>query len=78
MPARFRSSRAVGPILGLTPPLEPSGESQHVARMSLCGHGMMRDLLYEAAKAKLTWVKTWSWLRVWAAQSQGGAGSRKP
>jgi transposase len=66
IPARFRRSRAVGPILGLTPTLNQSGESQRVGRVSLCGDGMMRALLYEAAQAMLTRVKKWSWLRAWA------------
>lgn len=66
IPARFRSSRAVGPVLGLTPMLKQSGESHRIGRVSLCGDGMMRGLLYEAAQAMLTRVKTWSWLKAWA------------
>jgi transposase len=65
-PARFRNSKAVGPALGLTPVLNQSGESNRVGRISLCGDGMMRTLLYEAAQVMLTRVKTWSWLKAWA------------
>ena len=77
IPARFRSSRAVGPILGLTPTLKQSGESQRVGRVSLCGDGMMRALLYEAAQAMLTRVQKWSWLRAWAMQVARRSGFKK-
>lgn len=66
VPARFRNSKAVGPALGLTPVLNQSGESHRVGRVSLCGDGMMRTLLYEAAHALLTRVQKWSWLKAWA------------
>jgi transposase len=57
IPARFRNSKALGPILGLTPVLNQSGESHRVGHISLCGDGMMRTLLYEAAQCLLTTVK---------------------
>lgn len=66
VPARFSNSRAVGPALGLTPVLNQSGESHRVGRVSLCGDGMMRALLYEAAQVMLSRVKKWSWLKAWA------------
>src|ERR1700726_2359809 len=47
IPARFKSSKAVGPALGLTPILHQSGESKRIGRISLCGDGMTRTLLYE-------------------------------
>ncbi|TGV64010.1 IS110 family transposase, partial [Mesorhizobium sp. M2D.F.Ca.ET.160.01.1.1] len=53
IPARFRNSKAVGPILGLTPVLNESGENRRVGRISLCGDTIMRTLLYEAAQALL-------------------------
>lgn len=37
IPQRFRRSKAVGPILGLTPKLNESGESKRVGCISLCG-----------------------------------------
>jgi len=37
IPARFKSSRAVGPALGLTPVLNQSGESTRIGRISHCG-----------------------------------------
>lgn len=57
VPARFRSSKAVGPTLGLTPRLHQSAEDSRVGRVSLCGDPMMRTLLYEAAQVLLTVVK---------------------
>jgi transposase len=65
-PARFKSSKAVGPALGLTPILNQSGESSRVGRISQCGDGMMRALLYEAAQVMLTRTIKWSWLKAWA------------
>lgn len=66
IPARFRSSKAVGPILGLTPALHESGKSRRVGGISLCGDAMMRTLLYEAAQTLLKRVTKWSWLKAWA------------
>ena len=65
-PARFKSSKAVGAALGLTPILNQSGESSRVCRISQCGDGMMRALLYEAAQVMLTRTIKWSWLKAWA------------
>jgi transposase len=77
VPARFRNSRAVGPALGLTPVLHQSGESHRVGRISLCGDGMMRTLLFEAAQVMLTRVKKWSWLKAWAMNVAKRRGLRK-
>jgi transposase len=77
IPARFRSSRSVGPALGLTPVLKQSGESERVGRVSLCGDGMMRGLLYEAAQSMLTRVKKWSWLKAWAMTIARRGGLKK-
>ncbi|MDE3240982.1 MAG: IS110 family transposase [Paracoccaceae bacterium] len=77
IPARFRSSRSVGPALGLTPVLKQSGESERVGRVSLCGDSMMRGLLYEAAQSMLTRVKKWSWLKAWAMTVARRGGLKK-
>src|SRR5271167_4117701 len=37
VPARFRTSKAVGAVLGLTPAQHQSGEMNRVGRISLCG-----------------------------------------
>lgn len=77
VPARFGNSRAVGPALGLTPTLHQSGESHRVGRVSLCGDGMMRVLLYEAAQVMLSRVKKWSWLKAWAMNVAKRRGRQK-
>jgi transposase len=78
VPARFRSSKAVGAALGLTPVLHQSGESSRIGRVSLCGDGMMRTLLYEAAQVLLTNVHVkWSWLKAWAMNIARRRGGRK-
>ncbi|MES0217154.1 IS110 family transposase [Mesorhizobium sp. C280B] len=77
IPQRFRNSKAVGPILGLTPKLDESGESKRVGGISLCGDGMMRTLLYEAAQVMLTHVKKWSWLKAWAMNVAKRRGLRR-
>ena len=66
VPARFRNSKAVGASLGLTPAQHQSGETSRVGRISLCGDGMMRTLLFESALTMLTRSAKWSWLKAWA------------
>ena len=66
VPARFRNSKAVGAVLGLTPAQHQSGESARAGRISLCGDGMLRALLYEGAQTVLTRSVKWSWLKAWA------------
>ncbi|MCP1775449.1 transposase [Bradyrhizobium barranii subsp. barranii] len=77
VPARFKSSKAVGPSLGLTPVLNQSGESHRIGRISLCGDETMRALLYEAAQVMLTRVQKWSWLKAWAMQIAKRRGQQK-
>jgi transposase len=77
IPGRFKNSRAVGPSLGLTPVLNQSGESRRVGRVSLCGDGMMRTLLYEAAQVVMTRVQKWSWLKAWAMNVAKRRGRQK-
>ena len=77
VPARFRNSRAVGPALGLTPVLNQSGESSRIGRISQCGDGMMRTLLYEAAQVILFRGKKWSWLKAWAMNVAKRRGRQK-
>jgi transposase len=77
-PARFRTSKAVDTSLGLTPVLRQSGESNWVGRISVCGDGIMRTLLSEAAQVMLTkdHVK-WSWLKAWVMNVAKPRGGRK-
>ncbi|WP_230533677.1 IS110 family RNA-guided transposase [Microvirga roseola] len=77
IPARFRRSKAVGPALGLTPVLHQSGESNRIGRISLCGDGMLRTLLFEANQTMLTRVSKWFWLKAWAMNVARRRGGRK-
>ena len=54
VPARFRNSKAVGAVFGLTPAQHQSGESERPGAISRCGDEMMRVMLYEAAQIMLT------------------------
>jgi transposase len=47
--ARFRTSKAVGAVFGLTPSRYQSGEINRTGAISRCGDEMMRMMLYEAA-----------------------------
>src|SRR6266481_4535754 len=49
LPARFRNSKAVGAVFGLTPSKYQSGEIDRTGGISRCGDEMMRVMLYEAA-----------------------------
>ena len=66
VPARFRNSKAVGAVFGLTPAKYQSGEIDRSGRISRCGDEMMRMMLYEAAQVMLTRTNKWSWLKAWA------------
>ena len=77
VPARFRNSRAVGAVLGLTPCKYQSGESDHTGAISKCGDEMMRVMLYEAAQILLMRSTQWSWLKAWAMQIAKRRGMKK-
>ena len=77
IPARFKTSKAIGPALRLTPVLNQSGESNRIGRVSLCGDAMMRALLYEAAQVLLTRVQKWSWSKAWAVNVARRRGLQK-
>ena len=53
VPARFKNSKAVGAVFGLTPTRYQSGESDRTGRISRCGDEMMRVMLYEAVQSML-------------------------
>jgi transposase len=65
LPARFKNSKAVGAVFGLTPRRHQSGEIDRMGRISKCGDAMMRAVLYEAAQSMLTRTKKWSSLKAW-------------
>ncbi len=53
VPARFRKSKSVGAVFGLTCSKYQSGEVEWSGRRSRCGDEMMRVMLYEAAQSML-------------------------
>ena len=68
VPARFRKSKSVGAVFGLTCSRDQSGERDRPGAISRCGDEMKRVMLYEAAQNMLVHVKKWSWLKAWAMQ----------
>jgi transposase len=68
VPARFRKSKSVGAVFGLTCSRHQSGERDRPGAISRCGDEMMRTMLYEAAQSMLVRSTRWSWLKAWAMQ----------
>ena len=77
VPARFRNSKTVGAVLGLTPSRYQSGEINRTGAISKCGDEMMRVMLYEAAQSMLVRSAKWSWLKAWAMQIARRRGMKK-
>jgi transposase len=77
VPARFRHSKSVGAVFGLTCAKHQSGESSRTGAISKCGDEMMRMMLYEAAHIMLTRTTKWSWLKAWAMQIARRRGMKK-
>jgi transposase len=77
VPARFRKSKSVGAVFGLTPSRDQSGERERPGAISRCGDEMMRTALYEAAQIVLTHSARWSWLRAWAMKIARHRGRKK-
>ena len=77
VPARFRKSKSVGAVFGLTCAKYQSGELDWSGRISRCGDEMMRSMLYEAAQSMLVHSKKWSWLKAWAMQIARRRGMKK-
>ena len=76
VPARFRKSKSVGAVFGLTCSREQSGERDCPGAISRCGDEMVRAMLYEAAQSMLH-SKKWSWLKAWAMQIARRRGMKK-
>ena len=81
VPARFRKSKSVGAVFGLTCAKYQSGKYQsgeidRSGSISRCGDEMMRVMLYEAAQSMLR-SKKWSWLKGWAMQIARRRGMKK-
>ena len=77
VPSRFRKSKAVGAVFGLTPSKYQSGESDRTGGISRCGDEMMRMMLYEAAQVMLLRSARWSWLKAWAMKIARHRGMKK-
>jgi transposase len=77
VPARFRNSKAVGAVFGLTPSKYQSGENDRTGAISRCGDEMMRMMLYEAAQSMLVRSTKWSWLKAWAMKVARHRGMKK-
>jgi transposase len=77
VPARFRNSKAVGAVFGLTPAKYQSGENDRTGAISRCGDEMMRMMLYEAAQSMLVRTAKWSWLKAWAMKIARHRGMKK-
>jgi transposase len=77
VPVRFRKSKAVGAVFGLTCAKYQSGEIDRTGAISRCGDEMVRTTLYEAAQILLVRSTKWSWLKAWAMQIARRRGMRR-
>jgi transposase len=77
VPARFRNSKAVGAVVGLTPSRYQSGEVARAGAISRCGDEMRRMMLYEAAHIMLVRSTKWSWLKTRAMKIARNRGMKK-
>jgi transposase len=76
VPARFRKSKSVGAVFGLTSAKYQSGEIDRSGAISRCGDELMRTMLYEAAQSMFHSTK-WSWLKAWAMKIARHRGMKK-
>lgn len=76
-PNRFSRTSDVGAFLGLTPKRHQSGEMDWSGRVSKCGDGTMRGLLFEAASCVIRQITRFSPLKNWAVRLAGRRGFRK-
>lgn len=74
---RFRRASDVGAFLGLTPRRYQSGETDCSDRISKCGSGPMRALLFEAATSLIQHVRRFSPLKSWAMRLAARKGFKK-
>ncbi len=76
-PARFKRSSSVAAYFGMTPRRYQSGEVDHAGRISKCGDGMVRGLLFEAAKVLLSRSARPSALKTWGEALGKRSGAKK-
>jgi transposase len=77
-PSRFKSSKSVGPLFGMTPTRYQSGETDYSGRISKQGDGSVRTVLYEAAHTIICKpLKGCTALKSWAMRLARRAGRKK-
>ena len=77
-PARFKSSKKVGPHFGLTPKKYQSGETHYTGRITKAGDPAVREALFQAAHVMLTRpIQGCSELKSWAMRIAKRAGMAK-
>jgi transposase len=75
-PARFRSSKSVGPWVGLTPSRHQSGERDVVGQITRAGDRAMRTALCQAATVMMQRGHP-SWLKAWGMQVAQRRGKKR-
>lgn len=75
-PARFRSSKDVGPWAGLIPKRNQSGEMDIVGHITKTGDASLRTALYQAATTMLNRGKA-NWLTAWAMRVASRRGKKR-
>ena len=75
-PARFRSSRDVGPWVGLTPRREQSGERDIVGRITKAGDAGLRTALFNAATVMMHHARPCR-LKAWGLQVARRRGQKR-
>ena len=76
-PTRFKRSSSVAAYFGMTPRRYQSGEIDRAGRISKCGDGMVRGLLFEAAKVLLSRTARPSALKSWGEALAARTSSKK-
>lgn len=74
---RFHRTPSIGAFFGLTPRRYQSGETDYSGRISKCGDGALRSLLFEAATSLMCRVKRFSTLKSWALRLAGRKGFKR-
>jgi transposase len=76
-PSRFKTSRQIGPYLGLVPKQRESGESSPALRISKAGNGFLRQLLVNGAQYILGYRGPDCDLRRWGLKRAGNGKAAK-
>ena len=77
VPARFRKSKSVGAVFGLSMSEYDPGEIDLSSRCRTAGDQDDATMLYEAAQVMLTRTNKWWWLEAWAMQIARRRGMKK-